>query len=229
MPKAAQACVRLADPGLVHLGVAPARARPARRASPTSTMRPAVDDHDPVGPHGGREPVGDQDGGPALEQHVERRLDLRLGLRGRDWRWPRRAPGPGMGEEGAGRARSAGARPRRATGRARGRRCRGRRAVGRSRRRSPTRSTASRTSSSGASGRAKAMLSRMVPAKRNGSWGTTPSWLRSECEGHVAEVVAVDQHPAGGRVVEAGDQLGHASTCRPRSGPRRPRSRRARW
>ena len=30
-------------------------------------------------------------------------------------------------------------------------------------------------------GRAKEMLSRIVPAKRNGSWGTTPSCRRSEC------------------------------------------------
>ncbi len=45
---------------------------------------------------------------------------------------------------------------------------------------SPTVRTASSTSSSEASGRAKAMLSRMVPAKRNGSWGTTPSWRRSD-------------------------------------------------
>ena len=46
---------------------------------------------------------------------------------------------------------------------------------------SPTLCTASQTASSGASGRAKEMLSRMEPAKRNGSWGTTPSWLRSDC------------------------------------------------
>src|SRR5438477_7483729 len=30
----------------------------------------AVDNHDPVGPHGGVQPVGDQDGGTPLEQHV---------------------------------------------------------------------------------------------------------------------------------------------------------------
>ena len=45
---------------------------------------------------------------------------------------------------------------------------------------SPTARTASSTSASVASGRAKARLSRIVPAKRKGSWGTTPSWRRSD-------------------------------------------------
>ena len=44
----------------------------------------------------------------------------------------------------------------------------------------PTVRTASHTSSSVASGRAKAMVSPTVPAKRNGSWGTPPSWLRRD-------------------------------------------------
>ena len=39
-----------------------------------------VDDGDAVGAHRGGEAVGDEDGGAALEQHVERLLDLRLGL-----------------------------------------------------------------------------------------------------------------------------------------------------
>mgnify|MGYP006162861583 CR=1 FL=1 len=40
----------------------------------------------------------------------------------------------------------------------------------------PTARHASSTSSSVASGRAKATLSRSDPANRNGSWGTVPSW-----------------------------------------------------
>ena len=39
-----------------------------------------VDDHDAIGPHRRRQAVGHDDGGPPLEQRVEGRLHLRLGL-----------------------------------------------------------------------------------------------------------------------------------------------------
>ena len=42
----------------------------------------------------------------------------------------------------------------------------------------PIAAAVARTSSSVASGRAKRMLSAIVPEKRNGSWSTTPSWRR---------------------------------------------------
>jgi hypothetical protein len=39
-----------------------------------------VDDEGPVGVHGRGEPVGDADGGAALQQHFQGGLDLCLGL-----------------------------------------------------------------------------------------------------------------------------------------------------
>jgi hypothetical protein len=63
---------------------------------------------------------------------------------------------------------------------------------------SPTVRTASSTSSSVASGRAKAMLSRMVPAKRNGSWGTTPSWRRSDSSVTAQVVPSMRTRPSVG-------------------------------
>ena len=48
----------------------------------------------------------------------------------------------------------------------------------------------------------------MLPANRNDSCGTTPSWLRKRVQRDVADVVAVDEHLAVERVVEAGEQLG---------------------
>ena len=69
------------------------------------------------------------------------------------------------------------------------------------------------TSSSVALGPAKAMLSRMVPANRNGSWGTTPSWRRSE-----SMVTSRRSWPSIAtrprRVVEAGDELGDGRLAR---------------
>ena len=72
----------------------------------------------------------------------------------------------------------------------------------------PTARAAARTSSAVASGRPKAMFSPIVPLNRKASWGTMPICERSEWRGDVAQVVAVDQHAPGGRVVEARDELG---------------------
>ena len=58
----------------------------------------------------------------------------------------------------------------------------------------PTARAASRISASVASGRPKAMFSRTVPLNRKPSWGTIPICERSECGGHRAQVVAVDEH-----------------------------------
>ena len=145
----------------------------ARRAA-------VVDDGDAVGPHGGGQAVGDDDRRPPLEHGVERPLDPRLGLqvevRGRLVEHEH----PGLGQERPGEgeqlalARADSDEPRswmtwsspsgwRST-----------------RSPSPTASTAAHSSSSVASGAAKARLSRMEPANRNGSWGTTPIWRRSE-------------------------------------------------
>ena len=66
----------------------------------------------------------------------------------------------------------------------------------------------------GGVGRAKATLSRIVPVKRNGSWGTTPSWRRSEFS-----VTSRRSWPSMvtlpvGRVVEARDELGDRRLAR---------------
>ena len=140
--------------------------------------------------------MGDEHGRALLQQDVEGGLDHRLGLQVEIGRGLVEHQDPGLGHEGPGQgdelalARGEGLPPLVHDGVE---------AVGESLR--PARSdpsccTASHTASSGAPGRAKEMLSRMVPAKRNGSWGTTPSWLRNERQRHVAQVVAVDEHPA---------------------------------
>ena len=72
----------------------------------------------------------------------------------------------------------------------------------------PTARAAASTSSWPASGRPKAMLSRIVPENRKPSWGTMPSCERSECSVTVAQVVPVDQHPPPVGVVEARHELG---------------------
>ena len=68
----------------------------------------------------------------------------------------------------------------------------------------PTAAAAAAMSASVAPGRPKPMLSRIVPENRKLSWGTIPSWERSDCSVTSAEVVAVHQHAAVVRVVEAG-------------------------
>ena len=67
------------DPRRVHLGVAPA---PGDELVVRAELDdPAVvDDRDAIGAHRGRQPVGDDDRGAALEQRVEAGLDLRLRL-----------------------------------------------------------------------------------------------------------------------------------------------------
>ncbi len=51
------------------------------------------------------------------------------------------------------------------------------------------------------------MLSSTEPLNRKASCGTTASCSRSELDGHLPQVVAVDEHGARGRVVEARQQL----------------------
>ena len=68
-----------------ELQAAPAghRARPGRASAscvPSSTIRPLVHHQDAVGRADGREPMGDDQGGAALHQPVERGLDLALAL-----------------------------------------------------------------------------------------------------------------------------------------------------
>ena len=65
-------------PGLVQGGVGPAARHQLVVRSELDQLA-AVDHADEVGPLGGRQPVGDHDHGPALEQPVDRRLDQRLG------------------------------------------------------------------------------------------------------------------------------------------------------
>ena len=63
-----------------------------------------------------------------------------------------------------------------------------------------------RKSSSVAEGRENFTFSRMVPSKRKVSCRTTPSWLAVAGELGGGEVVAVDEHGAGLRGVEAADE-----------------------
>ena len=72
----------------------------------------------------------------------------------------------------------------------------------------PTARAAASTSSRVASGRPKAMLSEIVPEKRKPSCGTMPELRAQRVLRDVAQVVAVDEHAAAGRVVEAGHELG---------------------
>src|SRR6478736_4940741 len=71
--------VEVLDPGRVHRRVEPA-------TGDELVVRPdlddpaAVDDGDAVGTHRRREPVSDDERGPALEQRIETDLDLRLRL-----------------------------------------------------------------------------------------------------------------------------------------------------
>ena len=58
------------------------------------------------------------------------------------------------------------------------------------------------------------MLSPIVPLNRNASCGTMPICERSERARDVAQVVAVDEHAAVGRVVEARDELGERRLAR---------------
>ena len=76
------------------------------------------------------------------------------------------------------RTRRAGAGRARAARRARRPRCRSRRGARRRTSSAPTALAAATTSSSVASGRAKAMFSRIVPENRKPSCGTMPSWRR---------------------------------------------------
>ena len=59
-----------------------------------------------------------------------------------------------------------------------------------------------------ASGRPMAMFSATVPENRNASCVTMTTPRRSSARGQVAQIDAVEQHPALGGVVEAGQQLG---------------------
>ena len=69
----------LAQPRLEHLGVAPTGTDQLVVVADLDDAA-VVHDGDAVGPHGGSQAVGDQDGGAALEEPVERPLDLDFGL-----------------------------------------------------------------------------------------------------------------------------------------------------
>ena len=71
----------------------------------------------------------------------------------------------------------------------------------------PIASAAASISSSEASGRPKAMFSRTVPEKRNPSCGADPGLASQAGRAQVAQIVAVDQHPAPLGVVETRDEL----------------------
>ena len=70
------------------------------------------------------------------------------------------------------------------------------------------------TSSSVASGRAKAMLSRMRAGEQERLLRDDAELAAQRVDGDVAQVVAVDQHPTLGRVVEARDELGDGRLAR---------------
>ena len=71
--------VEVGGPGLVHLGVAAAETDQLV-VGPELQDPPVVDHRDAVGAHRGRQPVGDDDRGPPLEDGVEAGLDLGLRL-----------------------------------------------------------------------------------------------------------------------------------------------------
>ena len=174
-----------------------------------------VDHDDPVGAHGRGEPVRDQDRRTPLA--AARPAPPRPAARsaGRGWRSPRRAPPPAARPGTPGPAPAAAAPPTTPTGRARAAGCPARPASARPGRAARPRRPPPTPASSEASGRAKAMLSRSVPANRNGSCGTTPIWRRSDASvTSRRSCPSIRMRPAG-RVVEPGDQLGQRRLAGP--------------
>ena len=171
----------------------------------------------------GREAVGDEDRGAALEQHVERSLDPRLGaqveVRRRLVEHEHAAAGRGTRVRG----RAAAARQMRATRRARGPACRARRAAAPAdpRARPPRRLRASRRQRRRAA--ANETLSRIEPANRNASCGTVPTCWRSDCSVDVAHVVSVEEHAAARSRRRGGSRAWRSWTC-PRRSRRRTRT-----
>ena len=72
------------------------------------------------------------------------------------------------------------------------------------------------------------MLARTESENRKLSSNATPIWRAQRAQGHVAHVVAVDEHRARAGVVEARHQHGQRSICRCRSARRGPPARPAR-
>ena len=149
---------------------------PARRGS-RAPHAAVVDHRDAIGPHGGGEAVGDDDRGASLQHHVESLLDpcsTEVEVRGRL-----------VEHEHPGRARKArpsaatGARPTTATTALVDDRVE---TVWQSSHQLVEADQADRLLDLGsvASGSAKVRLARTVSLKRKGSWGTTPSWRRSD-------------------------------------------------
>ena len=73
----------------------------------------------------------------------------------------------------------------------------------------PTVAAASRICSAVASGRPNAMFSATVPGEQERLLRHDPHLRAQRAARDVAQVVAVDEHASGGRVVEARDELGH--------------------
>ena len=206
----------LADPGLVHRGVAAAPERDELVVG-ARLDDPAVLDHDDairaacavVSRCAMRIAVR-----PSRSAR-ERPLDDRLAAQVERWTSPRRARGRGGARGTRGRARAAGARRPRASGRARARRCPcpfGRRSTSS---RSPTASIASSTSSSVAVGVGEDEVVPDRAGEEERLLGHDADLAAQRVQRHVADVDAVDEHAAALGVVEAVDELGHRRLARP--------------
>ena len=154
---------------------------------------PVVQHQDQVGAAHGAQAVGDDEGGAALHQPVERLLDQLLGLGVHAGGGVVEDQDARVDQQGAGDGDAlllpAGERRRRA----RRPGCRSPRACCMMKSCAWAALAAATISASVASGRPKAMFSRIVAANRVVSCRTMPIWLRSELERHVADVVPVDQ------------------------------------
>ena len=175
---AAQAQPCRLGPGPVELGVAAARRDQlvvrARLGDPA-----VLEDDDPAGAPDRREPVGDHDRRAARRAAARAPPRSRARCARRRSTSPRRGSGSAARRAAPARTRRAGAGRPRAAPRARRPRSRSRRRAARRRRRRRPPRAAAMISASSASGRPKAMFSRIVPENRKPSCGTIPSWLRS--------------------------------------------------
>ena len=212
--------------GRTGCGTAPRSGR--RRASssacvPRSTIRPSSSTRIRSAAADRRQPVRDDDRGPALERLGQRLLHRRLRRRVEVRGGLVEHHDPRPGEQHAGRWSAAGARRRTAGSRARRRPCPARRAAtrpGRPAGPGAARPTARRSS---ASGRASSRLARTDSWNRWPSWVTMPSVSRIVAADRSRTSTPAEADGAGVRRRTAAAAAARSSTCpRRTSRPARP-------
>ena len=197
------------------------------RCVPTAAIRPSGQQRHPVGQQHRRRPVRDHQRGRAGE-HLAQRLPRPAPRCARPARTAGRpAPAPTAGRAPRGPAPAAAAGRRTATAPARRSGCPGPTA-GRARSRPGRPRSASATSSSVASGRPSVRFSRTLTENSVGSSKATATTGAQLGQRQVADVDAVERDPAGGDVVQPGDQRGQRGLARAGGADQRDRLARAR-